>query len=165
MAAQIGVLSGMIELTIRIPASDALRRIEAFGKDWRESKMPADLRKLGVLGSATQVRAADFTMSIQAMHRSPNFILRGGVSAAADGASRVTGHLELSPLNRAVGALGVVVVALVIGQSYGFATGIVSGCVIAGILGGMTAMGRSLAEPRFQKILECALAEIDVVAI
>jgi hypothetical protein len=155
----------MIQLTVRVPASDALKRIEAFGKEWRESKIPADLRKLGVLGSATRVRAADFTMSIQAMQRSPNLVLRGIVSATADGGSRVTGHLELSPLNRAIGALGVVVVALLFGQSHGLVAGLVSGCAIAGIVGGMTAMGRSLAEPRFQKLLECALADIDVAAI
>lgn len=155
----------MIELTVRSSAFDTLKGIETFGKEWRESNIPADLRRLGVLGAATQVRATGFTMSMRAMQRSPNFLLFGVVRGTPDGGSRITAHLELSSFNRAIGGLGVVVVAWIIGQSNGLVAGLVSGCVIAGIVGGMTAVGRSLAQARFEKLLECALAGIGAAAI
>jgi hypothetical protein len=138
-------------------------RLERFGKEWRESKIPADLRQLGVLGSTTEIHGTDFTMTMQAMQRSPNFVLHGFVNAAGGVESQVTAHLELSAFNRAVGAIGVVVVALLIGRSNGLLAGLVSGGAIAGVVVGMTALGRSLAESRFRQLLECALADLGAV--
>src|SRR5689334_19377323 len=74
----------MIRLSFPIPPSETLRRIDAFGREWRESKMPPDLRLRGFTGARTTVDGASFTLSLQPAQRNATFIVRGAVTSEGD---------------------------------------------------------------------------------
>ena len=150
----------MIALQSPNPPREVLRRLEDFGADWRESKLPADLRRAGVLGASVAVDAGQFRMRIQAARRSPEWRLHGVVTAAPNGGSDIYGRLELSSVNRVM----MVGIVLIIGTSVWYAEGSVAGVIALGAvtaaIAGLNRVGRTLGEREYRALLEQAVAGI-----
>ena len=68
--------------------ADALARLSAYGKEWRESKIPGSLRSIGIHTCRIVVENDRFRLHLNRLNREPSFVWNGRVSAA-NGGSRI----------------------------------------------------------------------------
>jgi hypothetical protein len=89
-------------ITIVSPLSlrDLLSRLAAFGKEWRESKLPESVRKAGYFGCEITVEGATFTLSLEPQGRGPLLVWRGIALSreAPEPGSEVRLRWELTPM-------------------------------------------------------------------
>ena len=144
----------MIEIKLSNPPSEVLQRLEKFGADWRESKIPAELRRAGVLGATVAVNADTFRMRIQAARRSPEFYLDGEVVATPNGGSQIRGNLDLSSVNRAMMGGAVLVIGASVWHSAGSVAAVITIAVMSAAIARLNRMGRTASEREYHTLLE-----------
>ena len=74
-----------VSITIADPPEAALKRLEAFGREWRESKLPDDLRKRGYTTSAVSRRGDSVVLTLGPIGRGPAYVLAGRLVASGSG--------------------------------------------------------------------------------
>jgi len=79
---------------------DVLDRLDAFAKDWRESKLPPEVRSAGVHSCRLVVTRPGFRLSLEPQGGGPQLVWVGLV-AAADASGRIDVRSELSKGSRA----------------------------------------------------------------
>src|SRR5687767_9125237 len=93
-----------------VDAATVLGAIRTEAGSWRESQVPADLRRGGAFGVQVSVTGSRFVISLEDAGRDPpasEFLLRGEVTALPDGGSRV----RATPEYRSREWIGLVLVA------------------------------------------------------
>lgn len=81
-----------LDLTTSADAEIVLGAIRTEAGYWRESQLPADLRRMGAFGVQVRVTGHHFVLSLEDASRDPpasEFLLRGEVTALPGGGSRV----------------------------------------------------------------------------
>ena len=146
----------MIDLQLPYPPAEMLRRLAEFGADWRESKIPTELRQAGILGAGVQIRDDQFTMTIRAARRSPNLELHGVVAANPDGGSRVSGAVQLSTANQVMRAAFVVIIGALVWGSSGFLTAALASIALIAVIAGLSAAGGRFSEREYRTLPEQA---------
>ena len=74
-----------IHLTAPLPPDTVMHRLEAFGRDWRESKMPPELRHTLAFGASVRVTGRDFVLRPTSGQWLGGLCLLGQVAPASDG--------------------------------------------------------------------------------
>ena len=152
----------MIRLTIPVPPSQVLNRLNAFGHEWRESKMPPELRRHGFTGARATIDGTSFTLSMQpAALRNGTFIVRGAVTPQ-DSGSVLTAEVEEAKWSKRLGWGWVLLLATFLVVIAGWQTGDAGYAIlsIAALLFGRVLIlegMRSRAEARFRLVLEHAV--------
>ena len=75
----------MIAINVSMSPDEVLRRLCAFGDEWRESKMPMVMRQQGFSGAKAQTQGPSFVLSMRPLRNGMNLVLRGTVVPHADG--------------------------------------------------------------------------------
>ena len=158
----------MIRLTFSVPASEVLHRIEVFGHEWRESKMPLELRKLGLTGARATVDGHSFVFSLHpADRRNGAFIVRGDVTSEAS-ASVVTAKVEEAKWSKRLGwgwaiVASIILVTITLSDTRISDAGYVLLPITALFLGRVIVVQalRTRAESHFRSLLEHAVLTFD----
>lgn len=69
-----------IRIEVALPAAQVLEQLAHYGKDWHESRLPAEARGVG-LG----LRVQDTSVELQLYYRGSDVVWRGSVSQAGGG--------------------------------------------------------------------------------
>lgn len=95
-----------LEIDLPRPPAELLSALAAFGKEWRESKMPPEVREAGTYGCRVIVSGSSFALTFEPQGRGPQLEWHGTVSPVANGAgSRISlsaGHTRLSKASYAI---------------------------------------------------------------
>lgn len=107
-----------MQLVIPQAPEELLQHLLDFGKEWRESKLPASLRADSVFGATVTKSPNGFRMTLEHGRREPHFELHAViVPSGAD--TIVQGHVTLVWWNRVwVGVIAIAIVALFAASSY-----------------------------------------------
>lgn len=156
------LIASMIRFTIPVPPAQVLDRLNAFSHEWRESKMPPELRRRGFTGARATIDGAAFTLSMQpADLRNGAFVVRGAVTAE-DSGSVLTAEVEETKWSKRLGWGWVLLLAIFVVVIAGWQTGDAGYAVLstAALLFGRVLILeglRSRAEARFRLVLERAV--------
>ena len=77
-------MGAALEITSALPQAVVLQRLAAFGKDWRESKLPESVRRRGTFGCAIVVSGETFKLELEPQRRGPNLVWQGTVVPRGD---------------------------------------------------------------------------------
>jgi hypothetical protein len=92
-----------LQIDLPRPPADLLSALAAFGNEWRESKMPTEVRAGGTYGCHIAVSGSTFVLSLEPQGNGPQLAWHGIVRPLPNGAgsqvSLSVGHTTLSKIS------------------------------------------------------------------
>jgi hypothetical protein len=89
-----------LEITSRLSRPAVMERLAAFGKEWRESKLPESIRRRGIFGCAITVSGDTFDLKLEPQGRGPYLAWHGTVvSGQADHGATIRVSWKLTTIN------------------------------------------------------------------
>ena len=126
-----------IEIASPLPAAEVLRRLDAFGKDWRESRLPQAARSATVYACEVVITGSEFFVRLRSNKRGRAIVWRGVVRTGVGEGSQLSATWQFAPIGL-FNYLFLAAVAVFIYRDLGLGTAVflMAFAVIAPIAGG-----------------------------
>ena len=122
-----------LEITSRLSRPAVIERLTAFGKDWRESKLPESIRRRGIFGCAITVSGDTFDLKLEPQGRGPILAWHGTiVSERCDHGVSIRLSWKLTTIN-ILGYALLVALLIWIYRDVGIATTLVMAVFVIGL--------------------------------